>query len=80
MRILLFTKSSTDKIRLPKKVKERLNVEHISFDTTDLDKLLKVAKYRIINFPTSLVIDDNDKILLKIRGSIPGEYADNLLR
>jgi hypothetical protein len=59
--------------------RQGLEFKHIRFDSTDLEDLMLVAKYRIIDYPTSIIVDGNDKMLLKVKGSIPGSYVDNLM-
>jgi hypothetical protein len=51
-----------------------LQWQHVVFESNRLEDLLLIAKYRIVNFPMSLVIDNTGKVLLKIKGSIP-EYC-----
>ncbi len=77
MTILLFTKNENKIPSFPKR--PGLEFKHIRFETSDLDDLLIIARYRIINFPTSLIIDKRGKILLKIKGSIPSTYIDKFL-
>ena len=79
MKILVFTKKYKDEVDFPQDVREGLNVEHISFDSTKLDDLLKIAQYRVINYPTSIILNNKGKVLLKIRGSIPDGYVNNIL-
>jgi len=77
MQILSFTRNGSRAPSHPKR--PGLDFKHIQFESNDLDDLLLVARYRIINFPTSLIIDTNGKILLKVKGSIPNRYVDNLI-
>jgi len=77
MIIYTFTRNGT---RVPKPPNRKgLDFKHIKFDSTLLDDLMLIAKYRIVDFPTSIIIDDHGKMLLKVRGSIPGNYVDSLL-
>ena len=75
MQILVFTKGGGKVPNIP--TRSGLRSQHIQFETTLLDELLLIAKYRIINFPTSLIIDNKGKVLLKVRGSIPSSYVQN---
>jgi hypothetical protein len=78
MKILLFTANGDSPPAFPRR--PGLEFEHIRFETNNLEDLLLIAKYRVINYPTSLIIDDRGKVLLKVKGSIPGNYVDNFLR
>ncbi len=77
MQLLLFTKNNNKVPIFPNR--PNLEFKHIQFETSNLDDLLIIARYRIINFPTSLIIDKRGKILLKIKGSIPSTYIDKFL-
>ena len=76
MQIVVFTRKNQSIPKFPKRSK--LKFRHVIFESTDIDDLRLVALYRIINFPTSIIIDDNNKVLIKVKGSIPGEYVDML--
>lgn len=76
-KILVFTKNSGKVPTCPKR--PGLEFEHIQFETNDIDHLLIIARYRIINFPTSLIIDNQGKVLLKVKGSIPAAYMNKVL-
>ena len=76
MKIVVFTNNKR-KVKFP--IRSGLECQFINFNSTDLNDLMLIAKYRIVNFPTSLIIDSNEKILLKVKGSIPGSYVDNLM-
>jgi len=75
--ILTFTKNSSKIPALPQR--PGLEFKHVEFESNDLDDLLLIAKYRIINFPTSLIIDDRGKVLLKVKGSISSKYIDSFI-
>ena len=77
MRIIVFTRNGNK----PPKCPERpgLEFQHIHFESSKLDDLMIIAKYRIVDFPTSLIINNKGKVLLKVKGAIPGSYVDNLL-
>jgi len=75
MRIIVFTRNGTNP-KFPNR--PGLDCKHIRFDTNNLDELLTLAKFRIVNFPTSLILDKRGKILLKVKGSIPNTYIDRL--
>jgi hypothetical protein len=77
IQILLFTKNGSKIPNFPKR--PNLKFKHIRFETNNLDDLLTIAKFRIINFPTSLIINGRGKILLRIRGAIPSIYVDKFL-
>ena len=77
MEILIFTRNGDRMPRLPSR--PGLDIRHIQFESNSMENLLLVAKYRIINFPTSLIIDNRGKILLKVKGSIPDSYVDNII-
>ena len=72
MKILAFTRDGQKIPNIP--LRPGLQFQHIVFESNKLEDLLLVAKYRVVNFPTSLVIDDSGKVLLKVKGSIP-EYC-----
>ena len=73
MRVLVFTRNGSRVPELP-----GIETQHIRFESSKLDDLLVVAKYRIVNFPTSLLIDDRGKVLLKVKGNIPKYYLNSL--
>ena len=75
MRIIVFTRNGV-KPKFPKR--EGLECKHIRFDSNKLDDLMAIARFKIVNFPTSIIIDKKGKILLKVRGSIPNNYVDKL--
>ena len=76
MEILVFTRKESN-IKF-KKVREGLTIRQIPFSSRKLDDLLIIAKHRILNFPTSLVIDGNGKVLLKMHGTVPMSYVNTL--
>ena len=59
--------------------KEGMEVKHVQFESTKLEDLLLVAKYRIINFPTSVLVDGRDQVLLRMKGILPDRYVDNAI-
>lgn len=77
MQILLFTKNS----QIPPKFPNRpgLQVRYIKFESTELDDLLLIAKHKILNFPMSVIVDDNGKAIIKMYDSIPDDYVDAVL-
>ena len=77
MRVLLFTRNGTKVPKLPER--SGLEFKHIKFESNNLDDLLEISRFRILNFPTSLVIDEKNRVLLKVKGSIPGKYIDKLI-
>jgi len=72
MRVVVFTKDENREINFP--TRPGLEFKHIRFETNDLDELLLIASFRVVNFPTSIIIDNKGKLLLKIRGTISEEY------
>jgi len=75
MTILVFTRNN----KLPKiELRNDLDVRFIDFDSTKLDDLLTIAKYRVVNCPTSLVIDNRGKIMLRVKGVVPRTYLNRL--
>lgn len=77
MRIIVFSKNGRKIPKLPNR--PGLETKHISFNTSNLEELLLIARYRIINFPTSLIISDTGKVLLKVKGSIPNSYVNSFV-
>lgn len=77
MKILVFTKNDISPPSFP----DRPNLEcrHVRFESTNLDDLLLIAKYRIIQFPMSIIIDGRGRVLMKIKGTIPESYIDNIM-
>jgi hypothetical protein len=75
MQILIFSKNEKHPT-IP--VRPGLSIRYIMFNTNVLEDLLLIARYRILNFPTSLVIDDRGKVLLKMRGTVPTSYINKL--
>jgi hypothetical protein len=72
MKILTFTRDGQKTPNVP--LRDGLQLQHVVFESNKLEDLLLIAKYRVVNFPTSLVIDDTGRVLLKVKGSIP-EYC-----
>lgn len=75
--ILLFTKNGECPSNLPNR--SGLKFKHIRFCSTDLDDLMLVARYRVIDYPMSIIVDDKGNVLLKVKGSIPESYIDNII-
>lgn len=76
MKILVFTKKGQETPSFPQR--PGLEVQHVCFNSSKLDDLMLVAKYRILNYPSTLVIDSRGKVLIKMRGSVPDNYLDTL--
>jgi len=76
MQILVFTKNGCLTPTIPQR--DGLEIKHVHFESTLLDDLLLIAKYRIINFPMSLIVDGRGNVLLRVKGAIPGRYFDSL--
>ncbi len=74
MRLLIFINS---KLRSPPKFE--IDYQYVDFNSTKLDDLMLIAKYRILDFPTTLVIDLNGKILLRMRGVVSNKQISDLL-
>lgn len=77
MKIIVFTKNNLNTPEFPNRV--GLQCQHVSFNSTKLDDLLLIAKYRIVQYPMSLIVDVNGTVLMKIKGTIPDSYVDSLL-
>ena len=77
MQLLFFTRHADNQQPF---VREGLSIKHVTFDSNDLEDLLLVAKFRIVNFPTSLIIDNKGKVLLKMYGRVPVSYVNDLCR
>ncbi|MCK5605451.1 hypothetical protein KAR91_26400 [Candidatus Pacearchaeota archaeon] len=77
MQIIVFTNNGRKIPKFPNR--PGLETKHVSFDTTALEELLLIARYRVINFPTSIIIDNRGKVLLKVKGSIPNSYVDKFV-
>jgi len=75
MQVLIFSKSDRH-ATIPGR--PGLTIRYIRFNTNVLEDLLLIARYRILNFTTSLVIDDRGKVLLKMRGTVPPSYVNKL--
>jgi hypothetical protein len=77
MKILIFNRNGyRPVVSVP--TKPNLNIEYVSFESNVLDDLMLVAKYKILNFPTSLIIDNNGKVLLKVKGMLSENYISCL--
>lgn len=79
MKLLIFTKKHIDKIDALAYIEDKCGVEYIPFNTNNLDQLLKIARFRIINFPTSIIIDNRGKVLFRINSIIPNYYITKYL-
>lgn len=79
MKLLVFTQKYADKIIIPQNIQNKFDVKYIPFDSNNIDNLLDIALFRVINFPTFIIIDDKGKLLLRIRGSISEEYLERYL-
>ena len=77
MKILVFTKNGGVIPPFPQRL--GLQYQHVRFESTTLDDLLLIAEYRVIHFPMSIIIDGKGKVLMKVKGTIPDAYVDNLL-
>ena len=77
MRYILFNKHVFDDYLLPDI--NGIICQRVCFNSNNLNDLLLVAKYKIVNFPSSIIIDKKDKLILKMRGNIPIEYLNELL-
>lgn len=77
VKVYVFTKNGIKIPQLPDR--PGLQLQHVRFDSNKLDDLILVAKYRIINFPTSIIIDGRGKLLLKVKGTIPESYIGSIL-
>jgi len=64
MRLLMFTRNGTKKLNTP----PGLDFHHIPFESNRLSDLLDIARHRVINFPTSILLNDRGKIVLRVRG------------
>lgn len=78
MELLIFTRNGKKIPKLPQR--PGIKFQHIQFESQKLDDLLKVAKYRIFEFPTSLILDNRGRILLRVRGSITNKYIDSIYK
>lgn len=78
MQLIIFTKDDEE---LPDLSQYKdLRFRHIRFSSTDLDDLLLIAQYRIISYPTSIIINDKGSILLKKKGFISLTYLDEIYK
>jgi hypothetical protein len=78
MRIVLFTRNGGKLPSIP--IRDGLEFLHVPFESSDLNNLMLIAKYKILNYPTSLVLDSKGKVLLKVRGALPTSYVDSILQ
>ena len=74
MSILIFIRNGA---KVPKiTIRDNFDIRFISFDSNILEDLLCIARYKVVNFPTSLIINDGGKVLLKMRGFVPRIYIN----
>jgi hypothetical protein len=64
MRLVFFTRNGTK----PPQAPPGIEFQHIQFESNKLADLLDIAQYRVINFPTSILLNDKDKVVLRTRG------------
>jgi hypothetical protein len=76
IKLYVFTKGRQDLPRIPNK--EGMEVKHIQFESTRLDDLLLIAKFRIINYPMSVLVDGQDHVLLRMKGALNDRLLDNV--
>lgn len=78
MQLIIFTKDDEE---LPDLSQYKdLRFRHIRFNSTDLDDLLLIAQYRIISYPTSIIVNNKGSILLKKKGFISSTYLDEIYK
>lgn len=76
MKVITFTRSNR---KIPSiSLRPGLEFQHVTFESSNLDDLLLIAAHKIVDFPTSLVVDGRGKVLLKVRGAIPRYYLNSL--
>lgn len=78
MKLIIFTKDGTDVPSIPDDI-NNIKIQYVIFNSTNQDQLLLIAKYRIIDYPTSIIINERDEILMKVNGPIPDGYITSLL-
>lgn len=78
MKVIVFTRNGEKIPQFPDR--EGLELLHVQFSSSKLDDLLLIAKYRVISFPMSIIVDGRGKVLMKIKGTIPESYVDDLLK
>jgi len=76
MEIITFTR---DKENLSCPVRDGLIFRHVVFNSSKLEDLMLVAKYKIVSYPTSIILDSKGHLLLKVRGTIPDTYIDKFI-
>ena len=76
MRYILFNRNMSDDYILPDI--KGISCQRICFNSNNLDDLLLVARYGIVNYPSSIIINEKDKLVLKMSGPIPIEYLNEL--
>jgi thioredoxin-related protein len=77
MKIILFTRVNGEVPRLPNR--PGLEFKHIHFESSNLDDLMLIAQHRVIDYPTSIIVDNNGRTILRLKGSIPSDYVDTIL-
>lgn len=79
MQLIIFTRGNK---KLPSYLSKykKLNFKHIRFDSTNLDDLLIIAQYRIISYPTSIIVNNKGSILLKKKGFISLTYLNEIYK
>ena len=75
MKILAFHKNGFDFEEKPSEI-AGIPVTYVNFDSTELEELKLVAKYRIVQYPTSILLRKT-KVLFRISGMIPLDYIEN---
>ena len=64
----------------PVSPRKDVGIKVVIFEASNLEDLLLIAKYKIVDFPVSIVIDGNDNVLLRIRGLVSSDVLDNLVK
>ena len=77
MKVIIFTRYGAKLPKYPER--PGLEFQHVQFESSNLEDLMVIAKYRILEYPTSIIINKRGQVLLKVKGSIPDRYVDNLL-
>ena len=76
MKIITFIREGQKVPAMP--VRPGLETRIVNFDCEKLDELLLIAKFKILTFPTSIIIDDRNRVLLRVRGGVLNIYVDRL--
>ena len=62
-----------------KEISENPEFKNIQFEEIDVDKNQDLAeKYKIMSVPTTIILDENDKILSKIVGNVPDKIENKI--